>query len=61
MNLPDYNQEIDSIEERDDSLPVFEFKRNPKEKIHLSKTFLNAYSNHEYKVISPGNIHEFTI
>jgi uncharacterized protein len=52
-------QEIDYIEERDDKLFAFEFKWNPKKKVRLSRTFSGAYSNHEFKVISRDNFHEF--
>jgi uncharacterized protein len=54
-------QEIDYVEERDDKLFAFEFKWNPKKKVRLSRTFSEAYSNHEYKVISLENFHEFVM
>ena len=54
-------QEIDYIEERDNKLYAFEFKWNPQKKVRLSKTFSNAYPNHEFKVISPKNFPEFVM
>ncbi len=54
-------QEIDYIEEWDDKLYAFEFKWNPQKKVRISKTFSNAYPNHEFKVITPENFHEFAM
>lgn len=54
-------QEIDYIEERENKLLAFEFKWNPQKKVRLSKTFSNAYPNHEFKVITPDNFHEFVM
>lgn len=54
-------QEIDYVEERDNKLFAFEFKWNPQKKVRLSKTFSNAYPSHEFKVITPENIHEFVM
>jgi len=54
-------QEIDYVEEHDNKLFAFEFKWNPQKKVRLSKTFSNAYPNHEFKVITPKNIHEFVM
>jgi hypothetical protein len=39
----------------------FQFKWNPQKNVRLSKTFSNAYSNHEFKVITPENFHEFAM
>ena len=52
-------QEIDYIEERQDMLYAFEFKWNPAKKPSVSKTFIKNYPNNEFKVIHPGNFHEF--
>ncbi len=52
-------QEIDYIEERGSVLYAFEFKLNPKKNPGISKTFLNAYPNAEYKVITPDNAGQF--
>jgi uncharacterized protein len=54
-------QEIDYIEEWEDKLLAFEFKWNPMKKVRLSKTFSNAYPNHEFNVIDPKNFHEFVM
>lgn len=54
-------QEIDYIEERNNSLSAFEFKWNPNKKAFLSKTFSNAYPGSSFKVISPENINEFIL
>lgn len=54
-------QEIDYIEEWEGKLLAFEFKWNPQKQVRLSKTFSNAYPNHEYKVITPENFHEFVM
>lgn len=52
-------QEIDYIEERENKLLAFEFKWNPEKKVRLTKTFSGAYPNHDFKVITPENFHEF--
>lgn len=54
-------QEIDYLEERDNTLFAYEFKWNPQKKVRLSKTFSNAYNNHEFKVINTENFHEFVM
>jgi len=54
-------QEIDYIEERNNSLSAFEFKWNPNKKAFLSKTFSNAYPGSSFNVISPENINEFIL
>ena len=54
-------QEIDYIEEWENKLRAFEFKWNPLKKVRLSKTFSNAYPNHEFKVITPENFHDFVM
>lgn len=52
-------QEIDYLEEYGGNLHAYEVKWNPKAKASLSKTFADAYSNVEYKVITPDNIADF--
>jgi predicted AAA+ superfamily ATPase len=52
-------QEIDYIEEMDGKYFAFEFKWSTKRQSRLSKTFIKAYPNHEYLVITPENYHEF--
>ena len=52
-------QEIDYIEERDGVLHAYEFKWSPAKKARLSRTFSNAYPNHEYSVITRENYMEF--
>ena len=45
-------QEIDYIEERDSKLYAFEFKWRAEKSVRFSKTFTNAYPQHELKVIT---------
>jgi hypothetical protein len=52
-------QEIDYIEEKGNRFYAYEFKWNPLKKSLLSKTFSNSYPSSEFKIISPGNMHEF--
>lgn len=52
-------QEIDYIEEREGTLHAYEFKWNPHKKSLPSRTFINAYPDTDFKMISPDNIHEF--
>ena len=52
-------QEIDYLEEYGGNLHAYEVKWNPKAKASLSKTFADAYSNVEFKVITPDNIADF--
>ncbi len=52
-------QEVDYIEVWENKLRAFEFKWNPQKNVRLSKTFSNAYPNHEFKVITPENFQEF--
>ncbi|MDX9694226.1 MAG: ATP-binding protein [Bacteroidales bacterium] len=54
-------QEIDYIEERNNSLHAFEFKWNANKKVFLSKTFSNAYPGSTFNVISPETIHNFLL
>ncbi len=52
-------QEIDYIEEGAGKLCAFEFKWNPGEKAHFSKTFLNAYPGTRTQTIHPDNFQDF--
>lgn len=52
-------QEIDYVEERQDGLFAFEFKWNPRKKVHFSTTFKKAYPYAEFHVITPENVQEF--
>ena len=54
-------QEIDYLEEYHDRFLTFEFKWNPRSRASLSKTFANAYPNHEFRIITPENVHEFIL
>jgi len=54
-------QEIDYIEDFGNNLYAYEFKWNPNKKGFLSKTFLNAYPESSFKVISPDTMHEFLL
>ena len=54
-------QEIDYIEERDGVLYAFEFKWNPKKQARFSKSFTNAYPDHQLRTIHPDNFSEFLI
>lgn len=53
------HQEIDYLEEYGGKLHAYEVKWNPKAKASISKTFTDAYSNVEFKVITPDNIADF--
>ncbi len=52
-------QEIDFIEERDGVLHAVEIKWNAKKIPRLSKTFINAYPDHTFRVITPENYENF--
>jgi predicted AAA+ superfamily ATPase len=53
-------QEIDYIEEhQDNEFLAWEFKWNPQKKARLSKTFIHAYPQTKFKVITPENINDF--
>lgn len=54
-------QEIDYIEEHPDKMLAWEFKWNSQKTVRLSKTFTNAYSNTEFKVVNPENIEDFLL
>lgn len=52
-------QEIDYIEERDGKLFAYEFKWNSNKKAKLPNAFAKAYSQYEFKVITPDNFENF--
>ena len=55
-------QEIDYIEEEDGKIKAFEFKWNPnKAAAKCPDSFLKAYQNPEFKVITPRNVDEFLL
>jgi hypothetical protein len=54
-------QEIDYIEEWENKILAFELKWNTQKNVRLSKTFSNAYPNHEFKVITPENFHKLVM
>ena len=55
-------KEIDYIEEEDGRIRAFEIKWNPnKSATKCPKSFLSAYPDAEYKVITPDNIEEFLL
>ena len=55
-------QEIDYLEEVDGKIKAFEFKWNPnKAAAKCPDSFLKAYQNPEFKVITPQNVDEFLL
>lgn len=55
-------QEIDYLEEEDGKIKAFEFKWNPnKVAAKCPDSFLKAYQNPEFKVITPRNVDEFLL
>lgn len=52
-------QEIDYVEERDGKMWAYEMKWNPKAKSAFSKTFTNAYPQHETLMVSRDNYFDF--
>ncbi|MDD4108689.1 MAG: ATP-binding protein [Prolixibacteraceae bacterium] len=54
-------QEIDYIEQYQDKLKAWEFKWNIHKNGRLSKTFKNAYPEHEFNVITHENFHKFVM
>lgn len=52
-------QEIDFIEEYNGTLHAFEFKWNEKKKGSFSKSFTQAYQNHELLIVNRKNYLEF--
>lgn len=55
-------QEIDYLEEEDGKIKAFKFKWNPnKAAAKCPDSFLTAYQNPEFKVITPQNVDEFLL
>lgn len=55
-------QEIEYLEEEDGKIKAFEFKWNPnKAAAKCPDSFLKAYQNPEFKVITPRNVDEFLL
>jgi predicted AAA+ superfamily ATPase len=52
-------QEIDLLEEKDGVLYAFEFKWNPKRQAKIPKSFVDAYPNCRFEVITSGNYIDF--
>lgn len=48
-------QEIDWVEEREGNLFGYEFKWNPKKKVHPPTAWKNTYENAKFEIISPEN------
>lgn len=54
-------QEIDYLEEGGGKLHAYEIKWNPRKKATITKTFMDAYPDTGFKVITPENIAEFLL
>ena len=54
-------QEIDYLEEGGGKLHAYEIKWNPRKKATIPKTFMDAYPDTGFKVITPENIAEFLL
>ncbi len=54
-------QEIDYLEEGGGKLHAYEIKWNPRKKATITKTFMGAYPDTGFKVITPENIAEFLL
>ncbi|MCC6413009.1 MAG: DUF4143 domain-containing protein [Saprospiraceae bacterium] len=52
-------QEIDYVEERDGKMWAFEMKWDPKAKASFSKSFTQAYPEHDLKVVHRENYYEW--
>jgi hypothetical protein len=52
-------QEVDYLEERNGIMKAYEFKWNPKAKVKIPSTFLQAYPEASAQVIRPDNADEF--
>ena len=52
-------QEIDFIEEYDGKMHAYEFKFGNKRKARITKTFLNAYPEHEAMIVNKANYFDF--
>ena len=54
-------QEIDFIEEKDNSYTLYEFKVNPRKELRIPITFSRAYPVASVHTIHPGNVEEFLL
>lgn len=54
-------KEIDYLEEYNCQLHAYEFKYNPKKQVAAPKSFIAAYPDAEYNVITPDNIEQFVM
>lgn len=54
-------QEIDYIEQRNGKLSAYEFKWNPKRKASIPSSFLTAYPDVPFTVISNENVEDFVM
>ena len=54
-------KEIDYLEEYNGQLHAYEFKYNPKKQVAAPKSFIAAYPDAEYNVITPDNIERFVL
>ena len=52
-------QEIDYLEDIDDTLHTYEFKWNVSKQPQLTKTFAKSYPNNTYSVVNPDNYLDF--
>jgi predicted AAA+ superfamily ATPase len=52
-------KEIDLIIEKNGLLKAMEFKWSERKKVNLTKTFSNAYPNHEFYVVNSENFYEY--
>jgi len=54
-------QEVDYVEEYDGRLYAYEFKYNPKKKAKIPASFIEAYPEANFLMITPDNIEEFLL
>ncbi len=54
-------QEIDYVEEYDGKLHTYEFKWNENAKVRFPKSFIDAYPDSDYHIVTPKNIEDFLL
>lgn len=54
-------KEIDYLEEYNGQLHAYEFKYNPKKQVAAPKSFIAAYPDAEFTVITPDNVEQFLL
>lgn len=54
-------QEIDYVEEYDGKLHTYEFKWNENAKVRFPKSFIEAYPDSDYHIVTPKNIEDFLL